>query len=140
MKPFKIKAIKTYVSYITTSLFYISCGRKCIKKMVPSQRIVQYSHKDKPNQSQIYIIMIYETILTKKAKNSGGMKNKLYCKRSQDNRYTIFQVISTVVRAIQYLILIISTAICMYVYAYLTDNDTITMVVCIGKCNNWLHN
>jgi len=33
-----------------------------------------------------------------KAKKSGGMKNKLYCKRSQGDRYMIFQVISTVVR------------------------------------------
>jgi len=32
------------------------------------------------------------------AKKSGGTKNKLYCERSQGDRYTIFQIISTVIR------------------------------------------
>jgi len=46
MKPFKIKAIKTYVSYVTSSLFYVMCARKQ-NKMASSEDAVQYSFKDR---------------------------------------------------------------------------------------------
>jgi len=39
MKPFKIKASKTYVSYVTASLFYVTCARKRKKKMASSQKL-----------------------------------------------------------------------------------------------------
>jgi len=63
------------------------------------QKPVHYFLKEKLIQSRTtYIIMIFGNILTNKAKKSGGTKNKMYCKRSQKNGYTIFQVTSTVVR------------------------------------------
>jgi len=52
--------------------------------MVSSQRPVQYSLKDKPIRSQTILLWFYETILIKKAKKFGGMKNELYCKRSYE--------------------------------------------------------
>jgi len=38
MKPFKIKASKTYVSYVTAFVFYVTCMHKRKKKMVSSQK------------------------------------------------------------------------------------------------------
>jgi len=57
----------------------------------------------------------------KKTKKSIGTKNKLYCERSQSNRYAIFQVISAVVRI--YLL-------------YILKRMVITLVLNVKRCFN----
>jgi len=52
MKPFKIKAIKTYVSYITTFAILHNVHTQTQKKMVTSEDAIQYSLKDRLIQSE----------------------------------------------------------------------------------------
>jgi len=52
--------------------------------MVSSQGL--YNIHLKTGLSQTILWWFYETIFTKKAKKSGGTKNKLYCERRQGDR------------------------------------------------------
>jgi len=69
MKPFKIKAIKTYVSYLTTFIILHNMRPQKENKMASSEDAVQYSLKDKLIRSETVLYLFYDTNLPRKPRN-----------------------------------------------------------------------